>query len=92
MKIMPTNGRLMVESDESSDKYKKTESGLIIEADTSESKIEVRKVIAVAQGLNEEDVGRAVVFNRYSLQSVKVKGTQYCFVQADDVIAVVEGV
>jgi co-chaperonin GroES (HSP10) len=91
MKVIPTNGRLLVESTAPEGKYKKTEGGIIMDTNASDKKIEVREILNVSIGQDEKDIGKRVVCNKYSIQDVKIGGEVHSFVMADEVIAVLEG-
>jgi len=95
MKLKPLGERVIIKPAEAEET---TKSGLVI-PDTAKEKQAKGEVIAVGEGKLADDgsrlpidvkVGDVVIYGKYSGQEVKVEGTEYMVLKADDIYAVVE--
>lgn len=96
MRLVPLGDRVVVEPDEDQDM--RTPSGLVI-PDTAKEKPQMGKVIAVGPGRRNDDgervapdvsEGDKVLYSKYGGTEVKVDGTDYLVLSANDLLAVVK--
>jgi len=94
MNLKPLGDRLVVKQAEAETQ---TKSGLIL-ADTAKEKPQKGTVVAVGEGRFNEDgdripmginVGDVVIYSKYGGTEVKVEGSEYIILRADDVYAIV---
>ena len=94
MNLKPLGDRLVVKQAEAETQ---TRSGLIL-ADTAKEKPQKGTVVAVGEGRFNDDgdrvpmginVGDVVIYSKYGGTEVKVEGTEYIILRADDVYAIV---
>lgn len=96
MKIKPLHDRIIVEA---AAKEEKSAGGIIL-PDTAQEKPQRGKVLAVGPGKMLDSgklapvdvkVGETVLYGKYSGTEVKVDGSDYVILRAEDILAVVEG-
>lgn len=94
MAIQPLHDRIVVEA---AAKEEKTAGGIIL-PDSAQEKPQRGKVIAVGPGKRldsgalapiDVNVGDTVLYGKYSATEVKVDGTEYLILRADDILGVV---
>lgn len=97
MAIQPLHDRIIVEA---APKEEKSAGGIIL-PDTAQEKPQRGKVLAVGPGKRLDsgqlapvgiNVGDTVLYGKYGGTEVKVDGTDYVILRADDVLAVLEEV
>ena len=95
MKIRPLHDRIIVKRLE---EERKTASGIVI-PDTAAEKPDQGEVIAIGKGKILEDgkvrpldveVGDKILFGKYSVQTVKVKGDELLVMRDEDIMGVIE--
>lgn len=96
MAIKPLHDRIIVEA---APKEERTAGGIIL-PDTAQEKPQRGKVLAVGPGKRLDSgqlapvdvkVGDTVLYGKYGGTEVKVNGTDYVILRAEDVLAVLEG-
>ncbi len=96
MAIKPLHDRIIVEA---APKEERTAGGIIL-PDTAQEKPQRGKVLAVGPGKRLDSgqlapvdvkVGDTVLYGKYGGTEVKVDGTDYVILRAEDVLAVLEG-
>ena len=95
MNIRPLHDRVIVTRLEEA---RKTASGIVI-PDTAAEKPETGEVIAVGNGIVQEDgkvrplavkKGDKILFGKYSGQTVRVEGTEYLVMREEDIMGVID--
>ena len=95
MAIQPLHDRIIVEA---AQKEERTAGGIIL-PDTAQEKPQRGKVIAVGPGKRLDSgqlapvgvsIGDTVLYGKYSGTEVKVDGTDYIILRAEDVLAVLQ--
>jgi len=86
MNFQPLGNRVLVERMEDA---QTTASGIII-PDNAKEKPSQGKVIAVGNDVEELSVGDSVVFGKYSGNEIKLDGTNYLIMDADDIFGIIK--
>ena len=96
MKIRPLHDRVIVKRIE---EEKKSAGGIVI-PDTAAEKPDQGEVVAVGKGKKDDNgklisldvkVGDRILFDKYSGQTVRVKGDELLVMREEDIMGVVEG-